>query len=53
MKYLIIFFLLVISIYPLNFAKYNWDQNNKLGAAGVLLLAVLSVAIPSVMLIMD
>lgn len=50
MKYVIILFLLVISMYPLSYAKYNWNEGNKLGAIGTIILAAAAIAIPSMML---
>jgi hypothetical protein len=39
-----------MSIHPLSYAKYNWNKKNKLGAIGVILLALAAVVVPSVML---
>lgn len=50
MKYIVILFLLIMSIHPFSYAKYNWDKKNKLGAIGVILLAMAAVVVPSVML---
>ena len=52
MKWIMIIFLVVISLYPMNYAKYNWSNKNKLGAIGVALLVILSVLLPTVMLFM-
>jgi hypothetical protein len=52
MKYVAILFLLIVSVYPLSYAKYNWSRNNKLGAIGSILLAVAAVIFPSVLLIL-
>lgn len=50
MKYLFIFLLLLTAVNPLSYAKYNWSRKNKLGAIGVILLALAAVIIPSVLL---
>lgn len=50
MKYILLFFLLILSIYPLSYAKYNWDKKNKSGAVGCVFLAVAAVVMPSVIL---
>jgi len=52
MKYIVILFLLIASVHPLSYAKYNWDRKNKLGAAGALLLAVSIIIFPSVLLVL-
>lgn len=52
MKYIIILFLLIMSIHPLSYAKYNWGKKNKLGAIGAILLAIAAVVFPSVLLIL-
>ena len=53
MKYIIILLLLVLAIHPLSYAKYCWSKKNKLGALGVILIALLAIAAPSVLLIMQ
>ncbi len=52
MKYIGILFLLIVSIHPFSYAKYNWSKKNRLGAIGVILLAVAAVVFPSVLLIL-
>jgi hypothetical protein len=52
MKYLIIIVLLIISIQPLSYAKYNWGKRNWLGAVGAILIALAAVVFPSAMLIL-
>ena len=51
MKYVPILFLLAISIYPISYAKYNWDRKNKFGAIGSFLIALASVILPSVLIL--
>lgn len=43
--------LLLQSIYPFNFAKYNWYNNNKMAAVGVTLLTIISIVAPGILLI--
>lgn len=50
MKYLVVLILLIQSVYPINFARYNWKKKNKLGAVGAMLLAVSSIVVPAVLL---
>lgn len=50
MKILTILFLLIISIKPLSYAKYNWSRNNKLGAVGTIFIALVGVVYPIVLL---
>jgi len=51
MKYLEIFFLLIISIKPFSYAKYNWNKKNKWGAIGLILLGILVVVYPSFLIL--
>ncbi len=51
MKYIIILLLIIFSVHPLSYAKYSWCNNNKFGAAGVVFLTLLYVALPSVFLL--
>ena len=52
MRYTVILFLIVLSIYPLSYAKYNWNKENKLGAIGVILLVIAAVVFPSMILLL-
>jgi hypothetical protein len=52
LKYALILFLLIISVHTFSYAKYNWVNNNKLGAAGALLLAIAQVAVPTAFLLL-
>lgn len=52
MRYWLIPFILIVELYPLSYAKYNWDKNNRLGAAGAALIAVAAVVFPTVMIIL-
>ncbi|HEX9063324.1 MAG TPA: hypothetical protein VF941_24390 [Clostridia bacterium] len=49
MKYLIIVLLIIVSIYPMSFARYNWSKKNRWGAVGAALLAAASVIYPVVL----
>lgn len=51
MKYLVIPLLLILSIYPLSFAGYNWRKKNKFGAFGMLLLVLAQIVLPGVLLL--
>ncbi|HPM00037.1 MAG TPA: hypothetical protein PLS45_09150 [Bacillota bacterium] len=51
MTYIVILFLIILSIYPLSYAKYNWDRKNKLGAIGTIILAMAAIAVPSILLL--
>lgn len=46
MKYAVILFILVPSIYTFSYAKHSWKNKNKLAAIGAVLLATASIAIP-------
>ncbi|OPZ91518.1 MAG: hypothetical protein BWY74_01948 [Firmicutes bacterium ADurb.Bin419] len=50
MKLIIILFLLIISIQPISYAKYNWSRNNKLGAVGTIFITLVGVVYPVVLL---
>lgn len=45
MKYLLVGLLLIASIYPLSYAKYEWDKKNKFPAIGSILLVAASLVI--------
>lgn len=51
MRYIIILFLLILSMYPFSYARYNWNNNNKFSAIGCILLAVMSIVLPSIIII--
>ena len=40
MKYIVEFLVLILLIYLLSFAKYNWKHNNKIGAIGVSIIGL-------------
>jgi len=50
MRYTVILFLIVLSMYPLSYAKYNWDRKNKIGAAGMITLTIAAIVIPTIQL---
>lgn len=50
MNYIIILFLLIMAIYPLSYAKYNWNNKNKFGAVGMILLILASIIVPVILL---
>jgi len=47
LKILLILLLLLATVRPFSYAKYNWRKKNRLGAVGAALIAVFVVAIPS------
>ncbi len=50
MNFIIIPFLLIMAVYPISYAKYNWDHKNRLGAVGMILLTLASIALPAIIL---
>jgi hypothetical protein len=51
MKWLIIILILLPALYTFSFAKFSWNNNNKAAAWGAALLAIISIALPAVLLI--
>jgi len=51
MIFIILPALLILAVYPLSYAKYNWDHKNKLGAVGMILLTLISIVLPTIMLL--
>ncbi|MFO7274551.1 MAG: hypothetical protein DIU55_006755 [Bacillota bacterium] len=43
---LIVLGTLLVATYTLNYARWAWQRNLRLGAVGLVLLAVASVAVP-------
>lgn len=50
MKYAAIPLLLIVSIYPFSYAKYNWNKKNRPGAVGAVLIGISAVVYPSVLI---
>jgi hypothetical protein len=50
MNFIIILILLVLSLHPLSYAKFNWSKKNKLGAVGSIFIAIAAVIFPAVLL---
>ncbi|MBK1812344.1 hypothetical protein JHL18_17100 [Clostridium sp. YIM B02505] len=46
MKFIAIIIILILNMYLLSFAKYQW-KNNKLSAIGSLLIAIISFVLPT------
>jgi len=46
MKYIVLVLLSMLSVYMYSFGKYNWQNNNKIAAAGIALLTLTSIIIP-------
>ncbi len=51
MKYFILGLLLLVSVYPFSYVKYVWSKKNYLGALGMLILTLLSLAVPAILLL--
>ncbi|MCL5072619.1 MAG: hypothetical protein M1308_17260 [Actinobacteria bacterium] len=50
MNYLVIFFVLLISIYPFNYVRYSWNKGRRMAAIGASLLAVTSIILPVIVM---
>ncbi|EGD49583.1 hypothetical protein Cpap_4021 [Ruminiclostridium papyrosolvens DSM 2782] len=50
MRYIVIVFLLLVAIYLMSFAKYNWSKKNRTATIGVVLLMLVSIALPLVVM---
>lgn len=50
MNILVIIFLIIMAIYPLNFAKYNWKKKQYIQSLGVLLIIVVMLVLPIITL---
>jgi hypothetical protein len=48
-----IIFILWSTLYILNFARYNFKKKNKMAAAGAVLLAILIIALPVIVLLIN
>ena len=46
MKYFVIVFLLLVSIYPLSYVRYVWSKKNYIGALGMVFITMLSFIFP-------
>jgi hypothetical protein len=51
MKYVIVIILMIISIYPFSYARYNWNKKNKLGAVGSILIGIAAIVYPTVLIL--
>ena len=51
MKYIVIIFIMVISIRTLTFARSNWNRNNKRATVGSVILVVLTLAGPLILVL--
>jgi len=45
-------FILLAASYSFSFAKFNWDRKNKMGSVGVIILTVISIALPAIIMLM-
>lgn len=50
MKYIIAGFILICCGYSLSYAKYCWENKNKLAAVGTVIVVVAAVILPVLML---
>lgn len=50
MKYILTVFILLPSLYTLNFARYSWNKKSRLAAFGSVFLAIISIALPLVLI---
>jgi len=44
--FLTVFVTLLVAVYTINYARWAWRQRLRLGAVGLVLLAILTVAVP-------
>lgn len=51
MKWLVIILILFPALYTFSFVRFSWNNNNKAAAWGAALLAIVSIALPVVLLI--
>lgn len=49
MIYLIIIFLIIVSLRTLSFAKYIWGSGNKQGSISVIILTVITFTFPVIL----
>ena len=52
MKYIALIFILLTSVYSLSFAKYSWDKKNKAASIWVVILTLISIALPAATMFM-
>ncbi len=50
MKYVVMVFILISSLYSLSYAKYNWKKKNRMAAVGVIFVAMVSIILPAALL---
>jgi len=50
MKYVVMVYILIPSLYSLSYAKYNLRKENRMAAAGVAFAAMVSIILPAVLL---
>jgi uncharacterized membrane protein (UPF0182 family) len=49
-RLLLIIVILWISIYMYSFARYNWQQQNRIAVVGVVLLTLVAIILPIIVL---
>jgi len=50
MRYVIAIFILICCGYSLSYAKYCWEDKNKLAAVGTIILVAMAVILPVVVM---
>jgi hypothetical protein len=53
MRFLILIPILIISAYPISYAKFCWSKKNRIGAVGAVLVVLASLVVPLAYLIND
>lgn len=51
MKYFVIVFLLILSVYPFSYVKYVWQGKNYFGALGMGFITLVSILFPAYLLL--
>ena len=50
MKFVVMAFILLSSLYSLSYAKYNWKKKNRMAAIGSITATLVSIVLPTVLL---
>lgn len=53
MKYILLVILFVISVYPFSYARYNWNNKNKLGAVGAAVVGIAAIVYPAILILVS
>lgn len=49
MRFFVLFFILLVAVHTVSYAKYNWNQENRLAALGLVILTGVSISLPVVL----